>query len=105
MQLNKTLEGRTFLVGGALSLADLAAFAAVSPVVTSLPQDGHPPLISLLRWYDHVHHCMVGVGGSATAFPRVPLKKAPFRPAPPPLAAAKPAKVGHCHRKVLTSEP
>lgn len=103
MQLNKTLEGRTFLVGGALSLADLAAFAAVSPAVASLPQEEHSPLISLLRWYDHVHHCMVGVGGSAAAFSPVPLKKAPFRPAPTPLAAAKPAKVGRCHRKTLKS--
>lgn len=100
-QLNDVLEARTYLVAGAPSLGDLAAFAAVSPAVAALPEQGHPPLISLLRWYDHVHHLAVGRGSSAAAFPPVALKKAPFRP-PPPLAANKPSRVG-CPRPPLHS--
>ncbi|KAK2076922.1 hypothetical protein QBZ16_005150 [Prototheca wickerhamii] len=110
--LDKTLESKTFLVGQSLSLADLAAFAAVAESLVG--RDGWSLLmgaalshdsitktlpltfkqakesaayVNLRRWYDHIHHVVPG----ADAFPLIELALPAFVP-PAPVAAPVAAK-------------
>jgi aminoacyl tRNA synthase complex-interacting multifunctional protein 1 len=48
------LARRNFLVGTALTLADLAVFAAVYPQVDSMSHEDRLACVNLVRWFDHV---------------------------------------------------
>ena len=88
-----TLDGRlaaaTYLVGGSLTLADLAAFAAAHPAVSAA---GFDPagLPNLARWFDLVQH----TADLGDAFPRVPLCPAVAPPLEAAFAALKVAQSG-----------
>ena len=87
--LDGRLAAATYLVGGSLTLADLAAFAAAHPAVSAAGFDpaGVP---HLARWFDLVQHT-ADPGG---AFPRVQLCPAVATPLEAAFAALKVAQGG-----------
>ncbi|KAG2454786.1 hypothetical protein HYH02_000621 [Chlamydomonas schloesseri] len=93
VKLNEHLASRTFLVGGAASLADLVVYALVHPAAVAFPAAQTLHFCNLLRWVDLIQATQDAAGFCQ---PRLVLNKprfvAPPPPAPPaPKAAAAPA--------------
>ncbi|GMH40125.1 hypothetical protein BSKO_08029 [Bryopsis sp. KO-2023] len=89
-ELNKRLEDRVFLVGGYLTLADLAVFSAVHPAVSAFPvaQTGH--FCNLIRWCDFIGR---SEDASEKVFSRVAFPSTRFDFTPPAMpATSSPAK-------------
>ncbi|KAK9821000.1 hypothetical protein WJX81_008473 [Elliptochloris bilobata] len=92
LRVDARLAGRTFLVGGALSLADLVLFDVVHRAMASLPAAQIGRMSSLVRWYDFLQH----TADPRAIYPRVAVPMPPLR-LPAPSAAvprAEKAKAG-----------
>ena len=87
--LDGRLAAATYLVGGSLTLADLAAFAAAHPAVSAAGFDP-ASLPHLARWFDLVQH----TADPGDAFPRVRLCPAVAPPLEAAFAALKVAQGG-----------
>ncbi|CAN0429097.1 unnamed protein product, partial [Hapterophycus canaliculatus] len=97
--LNKHLNGRSFLAGGAFSLADVAVyFACASAVASAAPATAE---LDLARWFNQVQHRVRGMAPSCQEIPPavtlnifspvtvpLPAKRPPPSAAPPAPAAS-----------------
>ncbi|KAG8718143.1 G4 quadruplex nucleic acid binding protein [Ceratobasidium sp. 394] len=54
--LDTELQSRTYLVSNSVSSADLALYATLHPVLSSLPAQTHYSRPSLTRYIDHIQH-------------------------------------------------
>ncbi|KAG2440027.1 hypothetical protein HXX76_004144 [Chlamydomonas incerta] len=93
VKINEHLASRSFLVGGAASLADLVIYALVHPAAVAFPAAQTLHFCNLLRWVDLIQATQDGAGFCQ---PRLVLNRprfvAPPPPAPPaPKVAAAPA--------------
>ncbi|GBF95548.1 hypothetical protein Rsub_08529 [Raphidocelis subcapitata] len=79
--LNKELAARTFLVGGRLTLADLAVYGTLQPAVAAMPPAQTDQFCSLLRWFDLLQHT---ADPAQAVFKHRALPLPRFVPPPPP---------------------
>jgi len=72
-KLNQVLVDRVFLVSNRLSLADIAVYAAVAPVMGGLDERSQHRFFALVRWFDYLQHYDLKItaavsGGSVVHF-------------------------------------
>ncbi|PNW84493.1 hypothetical protein CHLRE_03g145967v5 [Chlamydomonas reinhardtii] len=100
VKLNEHLATRSFLVGGAASLADLVIYALVHPAAVTFPAAQTLHFCNLLRWVDLIQATQDGAGFCQ---PRLVLNRprfvAPPPPAPPAPKAAATAAPGAADAK------
>ena len=89
--LNAALAARTFLVGGRLTLADLAVFGTVQPAVAAMPAAQLDSFCALFRWFDLLQHV---ADPRQAVFKHRALPLPRFVPPPPPPPPAAPAAAG-----------
>ncbi|CAN0462723.1 unnamed protein product [Ascophyllum nodosum] len=99
--VDRHLSGRSFLAGGAFSLADVAAYFACAGVVAAA--DASFSKKNFSRWFNHVQHRVKNMAPSCKALPAVVTLDL-FTPVPVPLPP-KPAAASNTEGKSKEGSP
>ncbi|CAN0351620.1 unnamed protein product, partial [Ascophyllum nodosum] len=69
--VDRHLSGRSFLAGGAFSLADVAVYFACAGVVAAADASFSRKTLNFSRWFNHVQHRVKNMAPSCKALPAV----------------------------------